>query len=190
MQRKKIAVIGLGDFGRSLVRTLYNEGHEVTAIDHDMGTIEEITVDCTNAVCLDPRDERALRSQGLEEMDAVLLASAESFESLIVTADNLKKIGVKEIIARYRTDLHIRIFNMLGIQNLFNPEDQAARNIAERFSHSGIQKSTYVTDEYLIDEIIVPEILIGVSLKDSRLREDYNLTLITIKRVLKKVRDG
>lgn len=189
MERKKIAVIGLGDFGKSLVRTLYDEGHEVLAIDQDMPTIEDISPDCTQAVCLDSRDERALRSQDLEDMDFVILASAVDFESLIVTADNLKKIGIKNIFARYKTDLHIRILNMLGIHNTFNPEEQAAKNVAEKFSHAGIMESTYISEDYLIDEILVPEVLIGVSLQDSHLREDYNLSLITIKRDIKRARE-
>lgn len=36
MNRKKIAVIGLGDFGKELVKCLYEEKHEVIAIDLNM----------------------------------------------------------------------------------------------------------------------------------------------------------
>ena len=38
MNRKKIAVIGLGDFGKELVKCLYEEKHEVIAIDKKNGT--------------------------------------------------------------------------------------------------------------------------------------------------------
>lgn len=189
MQKKKIAVIGLGDFGRCLVKALYRDRHEVTAIDRDMNTIEYISEFCTAAVCLDSRDEKALRSQGLEDMDMVILASAESFESLIVTADNLKSIGVREIHARYRTDLHTRILHMLGIHNLYNPEEEAARNIAERFGHKGIEKSLFLTNEYIIDEVITPRELIGKSVLNSGLKDKFNLSLVTIKRQRKTMRE-
>ena len=55
MNRKKIAVIGLGDFGKELVKCLYEEKHEVIAIDLNMELVEEIKDFCTNAVCLDSK---------------------------------------------------------------------------------------------------------------------------------------
>lgn len=188
MRAKKIVVIGLGDFGRQLVRALYREGHEVTAIDRDLQTIEDIADECTNAVCLSSTDEKAMRSQGLEDMDAIILASAESFETLIVTADILKKIGVKEIIGRYRNDLQIRILRMLGVSSIYNPEETAARNMAERFHHEGIKTSIFMSESHRVAEIVVPSSITGLSLIDSRLREDFRLNLITIKRPRKKIK--
>ncbi len=182
MDYKKIAVIGLGDFGQSLVKTLYNEGHEVTALDRDEATINSIADHCTFAAKIDSRDVQALKSQGVQDMDTVILASAENFETLIITADHLVKMGVKDIMARYRNDLHVRVLNMLGIHNIFNPEESAALSLAERFSHKGIQKSTNVSDEYLIDEVTLPPILVGSTVEESRLRERFRISLITIKR--------
>ena len=124
--RKKIAVIGLGDFGRALVKHLHEEGHEVTAIDHDLPTIEKIKSNCTHAVCLNSTDEKALRSQGVEQMDTVIISAAQSFEVLIVTADILRRIFNGQLIVRYRTTLHKRILEMLGEKELFTPEERPA----------------------------------------------------------------
>ena len=56
MDKKQVAVIGLGRFGVSTTRTLYNLGHDVLAIDSDEERVQSvlgqatyaITADCTN----------------------------------------------------------------------------------------------------------------------------------------------
>jgi len=180
--KKKIAVIGLGEFGFALMRCLNEDGHEVMAIDKNIEVIEDAADHCTTAVCLDSTDEKALRSQGLDDMDSVILASAEELETIIVTTDILKQIGVKDIIVRYRTNLHIRILEMMGIKRLFNPEDKAARSMAEEFSHKGMRMSTIITDEYRIAEVVLPKIFHGKTLGESKLKENYNLNIVTILR--------
>jgi trk system potassium uptake protein len=182
MKRKKLAVIGMGDFGKELVKSLYEEGHEVIAIDKNMELIDDIKDNCTNAVCLDATDENVMRTQGLEDMDYVILAIADNFETLIITSDILKRIGVKEIIARYQTPLHIRILKMLGITHVFNPEERAARNMAETFSHSSMKGSIILTENFRIAELFVPEFFNGKTLTEVKLKEKYNLLLITIQR--------
>lgn len=104
---------------------IFRKGHEVLAIDNIHEEIEEIKDKCTAAVCLDATDENALRSQGLEDMDAVLISVAEKFEILIICADILKRLGVKEIYAGYKTPLHKRILRMICIQHIFNPEKKS-----------------------------------------------------------------
>ncbi len=183
---KKIAVIGLGDFGKSLVHALLDDGHEVAAFDRDHETIQGMQHYVTNAVCLDTTDERAMRTQGLEDMDVVILASAERFETLIITADVLRRIGVTEIIARFKNDLQKRILTMLGITNIFNPEENAARSMADRFHREGIKTSFLLSDQYRVTEVLLPRTFIGVTIKESKLRENYKLNLVTVKRPRKK----
>lgn len=182
MTRKKIAVIGLGDFGKELVKCLYEERHEVIAIDKEMELIDEIKDYCTNAICLDSTDENAMVAQGLEEMDYVILATADDFETLVITSDILKRIGVKEIIARYQTSLHVRILKMLGITQIFNPEERAAKNMAEMFGHANIKGSIIVSEDYRIAELVVPEFFNGKTVSEVKLKDKFNLLLLTIKR--------
>ena len=166
MNRKKIAVIGLGDFGKELVKCLYEERHEVIAIDMDMDLVDEIKDFCTNAVCLDSTDESAMEAQGLEDFDYVILAIADDFETLVITSDILKRIGVK----------------MLGITHIFNPEERAAKNMAEMFGHANIKGSIILSEEYRIAELIVPDFFNGKTIMEVKLKEKYNLLLVTIKR--------
>ena len=186
---KKFAVIGLGQFGGALVKRLYEAGHEVVAIDVDLNLVEGISDFCTDAVCLDATDEKALRAQNLADMDTVIVAISD-FENLISSTDLLLRLGVKNIMARYQSDLEVKILNMLGVSNLYNIEDKAARNMAEQFNHPSIRDNLIISGEYRITEITAPENLWDVPLLQSKLREKFNLNLITIKRVQKETPDS
>ena len=180
--KQKITVLGLGEFGFALTKCLHEDGHEVIAIDKNMEIIEDVKDFCTTAVCLDSTDENALRAQGLEDMDAVIIAAADNLETNIATADIVKKIGPRELIVRYRTKLHIRILKMMGIDRVFNPEVRAAGNMAEEFKYRGIRMSAIITDEYRIAEVILPKIFFRKTLREAKLKEKYNLNVVTILR--------
>ncbi len=182
MLRKKICVIGIGDFGRAVVSRLYEEGHEVTAIDKDLDTIEEIKDECTHAVCLDSTDEKALVAQSIDEMDVIILASAESFETLVVTTDILKRHCRGDIIVRYRTGMQRKVLTMIGVKNLFNPEKAAAENMAEQLSHQSIRRSMILSDEYRLVEAVAPRVYEAQPLLRTNIKKEYNLNIVTIKR--------
>ena len=57
----RIAVIGLGRFGRSLAISLAERGAEVIAIDKDREAVDAVKDKVALAVILDSRDEGALR---------------------------------------------------------------------------------------------------------------------------------
>nr|HPG30355.1 NAD-binding protein [bacterium] len=60
------AVIGLGEFGRSVLNALILEGCDVIAIDQDENKIQEISPLVTYSVAIDAADESALISAGIK----------------------------------------------------------------------------------------------------------------------------
>ena len=67
----KFAVIGLGQFGTSIARTLAERGSEVLAIDNDLNKVESLKDEVAFSVCLDATDIKALKAQNIEDVDAV-----------------------------------------------------------------------------------------------------------------------
>ena len=49
----KVAVFGLGNFGKHLALKLTQMGHEVIAIDHDMDKVEALKSEVSYAVCME-----------------------------------------------------------------------------------------------------------------------------------------
>ncbi len=181
---KKITVIGLGDFGKALVKRLNADGHEVTAIDIDLKTIKDIKDHCTHAVCMDSTDEVSLLAQGIRDMDLVYLTSSANFEALILTTKILEKYCPKErIIVRYRNEIQKEILQRLfNIHKIFNPEEEAAENMALLARHKSIGKSYSVFGNYEIIEFKAPYDFINKKVTEIKIRENYNLNLLLIKR--------
>lgn len=184
-KRKKIAVIGLGDFGLVLVKCLNKEGHEVVAIDTDEDRIEAVKEDCSDVAIMDSTDEVAMRNMGFDEFDRVILAVAKNFEKLMVTADILTRIlNLKNITVRYQTELQKRILkHTIGITDLFNPEETAAMNMAEQFDHRLIRKAIIISDNFRLAEFQVPRSFVGKSLEELKFKETFRLLLVTVKRL-------
>lgn len=182
MQKKKIAVLGIGSFGRLFATYLAEDGHEVIAIDKDPSIIEEIKDQVTLAVTMDATDEQALVAQGIEDMDHVILAMAHDFETSIVCAEALKRLEIRNISARYQTSLQKKVLELLGINDLFNPEEKAARSMAETYLHAGVRSTFFLSEEFIVAEVSLPKRYINIRLADLDCKEKYNISLITIKR--------
>ncbi|MDV6234402.1 TrkA family potassium uptake protein [Leptospira ellisii] len=182
IRKKRIAVIGLGEFGKKLVRYLNENGHEVTAVDKDMKIVEEIKDHCALAVCLDTNSRQALEELDLEDMDEIVVALAENFEALITTAYHLKEMNLESIHVRYHSEVNRKILEMIGVKNLFNPEEKAAASMAEQLSYEGVKQATLLSEEYSLFEVELSPLLIGKKLKELGLREKFGLNLVAVRR--------
>ena len=67
--KKQFAVLGLGRFGRSVAKTLAENGAEVLAVDNNMELVQDISEYVTHAVMADITDEVDLRNLGLGNFD-------------------------------------------------------------------------------------------------------------------------
>lgn len=179
----RYAVIGLGQFGRSIALTLAERGAEVMAIDQDLDIIEQLKEDVAYAVALDATDVRALQAQHIEEMDAAVVAIGEDFESLLLTTVILQELGVKRIIARAANRQQRSILEKLGIEEILSPEDTVGRSVAETLLQPNMRTFLSLPDEYEIVEIDVPRRICRQTLAAIELRKTYNLNLITIQRL-------
>jgi len=187
---KKVAVIGIGNFGAHLAVTLAKQGAEVLAIDSSMDRLEDVKDKVTYTVRLDSTEEKALRDQGLTELDAVIVAIGDDFEATLLTVVALQNIGVKRIIvgvkriiARATTKTHERILRHLGIEEVISPAVEAAERLADSLMYRGVIDSLELSSDYSIVEVNAPEAFIGKSLGELQLRETFDVNLITIKRI-------
>ena len=57
---QQVLIIGLGQFGMSLARTLTEKGAEVLAVDRDKPLVEEAAAFVTEALTIDATDEAEL----------------------------------------------------------------------------------------------------------------------------------
>lgn len=182
MKNQQFAVIGLGQFGEAIARSLAKKGAQVMAIDTNPDRVDYISTEVTYAVTLDATDKKALASQDIQDFDAVVISIGENFENLLLCAVNLIELGVSRIIARAKGDANKLILQRLGIKEIFQPEFEVGAVVAERLLNPSLLSFMKMPDEYAITEINPPKNLIGKRLDEISLRKNYQINLITIKR--------
>lgn len=128
----KYAVIGLGAFGSSAARQLFRKGAEVIAVDVNMDRVNSVKDEVSLVVRLDATHENALRSHGIGDVDVLIAAIGNNFEAQVLVVVHAKQHGIKKIIARATTPDHIRVLKAVGADEVFNPEETAARWMVQR----------------------------------------------------------
>ncbi len=186
---KQIAVIGLGKFGQSVAETLSQKGKEVLAIDINEDRVRAVSELVSQAVELDSTDEKALRAAGIENVDAAVVAIGRGLEASIMVTLNLKEIGVKEIVAKAVSEMHGKVLRKVGATRVVFPE----RDMGVRIAHSLLSVSTLeqiqLSNEHSIVEIIAPSVFVDKTLKELRLRSQYGVDVIALRRKIPTVTD-
>ena len=167
----KIVIIGLGTIGRTILKNLSRQGHNITIIDEDRDKVEtligkyDISGVVGNGACLDIQREAGVREAKL------VIALTESDELNVFACLVAKKIGVKNTVARVRNpEYRKQIMDMkdeLGISMIVNPEQDTATEIFNRINLPSIaQVEQFADGKVLLAEIVAEGgcALIGESL--------------------------
>jgi trk system potassium uptake protein TrkA len=182
--KKKFCVIGLGSFGFHIVLTLYEAGHEITAIDTDRNKVQAVKDICDYALLGDAANKEFLTSQGIPEMDAVVVSTGDrSHLSTLITL-YLKELKVKRILVKAISEDHGRILERVGATDVIFPEKDMAIRVARNISSPNILEFIPLAEEYSLSETEPPKHFLGKNLIELDLRKKYHLTVIAIKDVL------
>jgi trk system potassium uptake protein len=182
--KKKFCVIGLGNFGFHVVSTLYEGGHEVIAIDADKDKVQTVKDNCSYAVLADAANKEFLASQGVQEMDAVVVSTGErSHLSTLITL-YLKELKVPRILVKAINEDHGRILKSVGATDIIYPEKDMAIKVAHSLSIPNVLEFIPLAEEYSLSETAPPKHYIGKTLVELDLRRKYDVTVIAIKDVL------
>jgi len=179
----KFVVIGLGVFGRQVALTLAQEGAEVIAVDTDMERVDEIHDYVAYSVKLDATDVSSLRSLGLQDMDAAVVAIGENFEANLLAAANLKDMGVKKVITRAANPIHRKILEQIGADEIISPEDEIGRKTAYRLLKPNVIDYLDVAGEFELIRIETPKEFVGKTLSELDLRRKYQVNVIGINKI-------
>lgn len=185
----KFAVIGLGRFGSQLPETLTQNGAQVLAIDRNRDVVDALKDRVALAVRLDSTDPEALRSQGIDQVDAAVVGIGEDFESAVLTVSALKSFGVPRIVCRAESAIRGRIVSQVGADSTVNPEAESAVRWAHRLMLPDLKDYVELGEGYSIIQISAPPAFHHKSPGELRLRQAFHVTLVAIKRVV-KVEEG
>lgn len=183
---KKIAIIGAGHFGSAIATALSQKGAEVLVIDDDINVIQNIADDVAFAVCTNATNKRALLAENILDYDVVVIAIGNDFVARLLCAANLLDIGVKRIISRTMGESQKIILEKMGITEFLSPEDEIGQIVADKLMNPNLITYLQLPDEYKVAEILVPESIVGLKINEVKFRENYKMSLITIRRKLEE----
>lgn len=179
---RQFAVIGLGRFGTSVARTLNLMGYEVLAIDDDQERIQEIVQGVTHAIQADAKDENALKALGIRNFDVVIVAVGHDIQTSILITVVLKELGVKKVVAKAQNELHGKVLMKVGADKVVYPERDMGTRVAHSLVSSKVLDLIELSPDYSIMEVVAPDFVVGKTLKETSMRENFGVTVMAVKR--------
>jgi trk system potassium uptake protein len=182
--KKQIAVIGLGHFGSSLAKALFNMGHDVLAIDKDEKNVQNIISDITHAVQADGTDETVLTELGLKNFDVAVVGMGDSIQDNVLATVLLKKLGVPYVIARAENDLHQTILDKIGADKVIFVEREMGSRVAQGLNLKNVIDSISVIPGYSVVKLEVFGQLVDKQLSELELGRGgkWDIAVLLIQR--------
>jgi len=181
---EQIAVIGLGRFGLKLAQGLSAAGAEVIAIDTSRAIIEAVRDQVALALRLDATDEEALLAQGIDNVDAAMVAIGGDFEANALATSTLKAIGVKRVIARAGSEIRGKILSRIGADEIVFPEHESAMRWVRRLMLPALIESTELGEGHSLAQILTPKSFQNKSLQMLNMRHNFHVNVVAIRRPL------
>ena len=181
-KKPEFAIIGLGRFGRSVVKTLVAKGFSVLGIDRSAETVQSVLDLCPDAVILDSTNEDALRELDIGAFDTVVVAIGTDFESNLITTAALKAIGVRRVICKALTTRQKDILLRIGASEVIQPEADAGHQLALELAAPNLLDRIPLGDKHTILELIITSSMDGQTLVDADFRKKYDVSVMAIKR--------
>lgn len=181
MKSKQFIVIGLGRFGQSVAKTLFQMGYDVLAVDEDEDAVQEIADSVTHAVQMDATDEYALRTLGIRNFDIAVVSIGTNIQSSIMVTLNLKEAGIKKVVAKATNDMHAKLLNKIGADRVVLPEMDMGVRVAHNLVSANILDVIEFSPDYSIVEITAPNQWFNQEIKDIDARAKYGINIMAIK---------
>ena len=182
MAHKSFAVIGLGQFGRSIVYELIDNKMDVIAIDINEEVANEVAAQLPTTFIADSTDEKALKEIGVQDVDAAIVAFGDNQQATVLTTVILRELGIKNIIVRVDDDYYVPIMKKLGATDVITPRKAAGAALANRIGNEDYQDFYKLDNKYSVVSIIVNPAFVPITLKEMSPKTFYGVNVVLIKR--------
>ena len=178
---KSYIVVGLGRFGQSLARQLCMLGAEVLAMDIRPELVQQVANDVTHAVVGDAQDKEVLRALGVRNLDCAVIAIGDNLAASVLTAMNLKELGVPYVVCKAHDETHRKVLEKMGVDRVMIPEQEHAQRLARSLYCHNVLDYIELSEDYGILEVPAPKGWIGKTLKDLNVRAKLGVNIIAVE---------
>jgi len=180
---QQILIIGLGQFGMSLARTLSEKGVEVLAVDRRKNLVEEAAAFVTEVVLVDATDEGELARLEPARRDCCICAIGDdSKEASIICTALLRQMGAPWVIGRANNAMHRRILLLVGAHLVVNPEEEFGRRFANRLINRHVISDMPLGEDLHLTELSIHPSMVGKTLIELALPKRFGVMVVAIRR--------
>ncbi|MCF0107685.1 MAG: TrkA family potassium uptake protein [Bacilli bacterium] len=180
--KKSFAVIGLGQFGLSIVNELIDNGADVIAIDVEEEAVKKIAGELPTAFVADSTDAEALKELGVHEVDAAIVAYGSNKEASVLTTVILRELGVEQIIVRVDEDSYIPIMKKLGATEVIAPQKAAGVALANRLGNVDYKDFYKIDNKYSIVSIAINAGFVPATLIELNPKIKFGVNVVLVNR--------
>ena len=183
--RQQVVVIGLGRFGSSAARSLYNLGHDVLAIDINEDRVQSMMGQVTHPVTGNASNEAVLRELGITDYDAAVVAIGSDIVASVMTCVLLKTMGVSYIVARAHDELHGNVLERVGVDKVVHAESEMGVRLAHNLFNPNLQEYLELGSNFGLSRMRAPQEFDDKTLKElgfSGPRDKYGLAVLAVLR--------
>ena len=180
----RYAVIGLGNFGSWVVRTLNELRQDTIAIDIDKDRVQKIRDYTSTPVLADATRKENLISLGINEMKAAVVSLGDNTSAATLITLYLQEMGVSQIIVKAVDEDHGKILKKVGATDIIFPEKDMGVKVAKSLVMPNILEFIDMSEDFQIAEIAPPNDFVGKSLAQLALPQSYNVQVIGIRELI------
>lgn len=178
---KSILVIGIGRFGRRIVRKLSRMDVEVMAIDKQEQRAATVASYADKILVGDASNAEFLKSLGVRNFDVCIVAIGDDFLASLEVTSLLKELGSKRVISRAARDTQEKFLLRNGADEVVYPEKQMANWLSLHVSSDNLFDYLELADGYGIYEFLVPDAWIGQSIGELNIRSRFQLNILAVR---------
>lgn len=178
MSTYTIGILGLGVFGTTIAKTLHKYDCHIIAVDNHEQQINQLESILTRGVVGDITDRSLLRAAGIQNCDAVVVATGTNLESSVLAVMHSKTLGVPKVIAKVKGTTAKEILLRIGADKVISPERETGISLAKHLIHRSTTSVFELDGNVSIVEFRPPKEWFGKTLAELQLRQNYKMNII------------
>ena len=178
MSTYTIGILGLGVFGTTIAKTLHKYDCNIIAVDNHEQQINQLESILTRGVVGDITDRSLLRAAGIQNCDAVVVATGNNLESSVLAVMHSKMLGVPKVIAKVKGTTAKEILLRIGADKVISPERETGISLAKHLIHRNTTSVFELGGNASIVEFRPPKKWFGKTLAELQLRQNYKMNII------------
>ncbi len=178
---KDFAIIGLGNFGAAVARTLAELDCRVTAIDTLKDRLQLVEKQADVAIHADAADRSFLETIEPSQFDCFVVSTGTDEHASILITLYLKELKAGKVIVKANSSDHARILMKVGADEALIPEEKMAFKLAHSLARPDMIDHLPLTSGFYVVQLNAPESFVGKTLSELDIRAKYSVQIVAVK---------